>query len=385
MQPNKKRTTEYDLRHGVFSKTFLKKHSQVVYAIILIFLIPSVIIGNTLFTINRFGKNIDEQLRRQALVIAELFDTTAFNSLSDVDSVQTSIDRMLEGPDELRSFDVMVPDGGEFKIVASSIPANIDTTVSGTNTLLAWSTDEGIAHLSQPSLEDIRRDSSLAGERFWNVVFPLHDNDGQKIGLLNLKMTLAETDALFKSALIRSTLLLAGTVVIVLGLLLINTKLFQYAVLFRKLEEIDQMKDEFISMASHELRSPITAIKGYVSMFLDGNFGKITDAGTKGLTTIDASIRRLADLVEDLLDVSRIEQQRMKLTVEELQIEEVIEQTLTEFSVSAKGKNLTVIYEKKAIPKVSTDRDKLRQILVNLIGNAIKYTKKGSVTVSAEA
>src|SRR3989344_1632342 len=161
MPANKKRMTEYDLRHGVFSKAFLKKHSQIVYAIILIFLIPSVIIGNTLFTIHRFGKNIDERLRRQALVIAELFDTTAFNALSDVASVQTSIDRMLEGPDELRSFDVMVPDEGAFRIVASSIPSNIDTTVSGTNTLLAWSTDDGIAHLSHTSLEDIRRDSSL--------------------------------------------------------------------------------------------------------------------------------------------------------------------------------------------------------------------------------
>jgi len=385
MLGNKKRDTDYDLGAGVLSRAFLKKHSQVIYAVILIFFIPIVIIGNTIFTILRFDRNSEEQLRQQSLIIAELFDATAFNSLDDSARAQEAINRLLTGPDELRSFDIMVPKGEEFQIIASSFPENLDTMVSGTNILIAWSEDFGIAHLSQPSFELIRRDPDLAGERFYNVVFPLHDGDNNKIALLNLKMTLRDADASTKGAVIMSTILLTVTVIIVLGLLLLNTKLFQYAVLFRKLEEIDQMKDEFISMVSHELRSPITAIKGYVSMFLDGSFGKISDAGAKGLTTIDASIRRLADLVEDLLDVSRIEQQRMKLTIEQLSIEEVIEQTVTELSVSAKAKNLALIYEKKAAPKISTDRDKLRQILVNLIGNAIKYTKKGSVTVSAEA
>src|SRR3989344_4060128 len=129
MSGNKKHDTDYNLGTGILSRAFLKKHSQVIYAVILIFFIPIVIIGNTVFTIMRFGKNSEEQLRQQALIVAELFDATAFNSLDDSTRAQEAIDRLLTGPDELRSFDIMVPENDEFKIIASSFLENLNTMV----------------------------------------------------------------------------------------------------------------------------------------------------------------------------------------------------------------------------------------------------------------
>jgi len=364
-------------------KLFLKKYSQIIYAVILIILIPLVIITNTVFVIRKFQKNTDAQLQRQALGIAEVFDATSFNGLQDIEVVQSGISQMLSGPEELRSFDVMVPEGEEFTILASSFESNIGKSFSGRNAIIAWGTDQGIAHLTQEGLGDIERVFEQEDQRFWNVIFPLHDDAGKKVALLNMKMSVRIIDDLTKKTLIESFGLLIVTLVIVLALLLTNTRLFQYAFMYRKLEEVNAMKDEFISMASHELRTPITAISGYISMFLEGSFGALSAQGKTGLEIIASSTRRLAGLVEDLLDVSRIEQSRLKLTLEKVDLIDGISQTITELKINADSKKLGLEFVRAGpVPPVYADNDKVRQILVNLIGNAIKYTKQGSVTVS---
>lgn len=366
---------------------FLKKYSQIIYAIILMVLIPATIIGNSIFIIKKFQTTIDYQLHRQALLIAEVFDATAFQSLDDAPEAQKAIERMLATNDqELRSFDIIVPRDSTFTIVASSFPANVGKAVASPNVVLAWNTDEGIANLSEPTPEDTARDPELRDQRYWNVVFPLHDLDEKKIALLNLKMSVKVTDELTSQTLLGSGLILVLTLIIIVALLLINTRLFEFAILFNKLKEVDQMKDEFISMASHELRTPITAIKGYVSMFIDGSFGVITEQGKKGFAIIESSIRRLADLVEDLLDVSRIEQSRLQVNLAPVDLHEVITTTLDELQINAQSKHIALSFPtpKEKIPLVLADKDKLRQVLVNLVGNAIKYTKQGSVLVTAQ-
>lgn len=370
---------------GIVATAMLKKYSQVLYAIILIVLIPLVIIANTYFVIGKFKNLQDLQLQRQAMVIAELFDTTAFDSLNDLSRAKEAIKALSAGPEELRSFDILVPEGDQFRVVASSFSENVDTVVSAPNIAIAWTTNRGIAHQSTPSVDDIRHDPELTGERYWNVIFPLHTADGQKIAMLNLKMSLKVSTDLFSEVLKQSLLLLFGTLIIVLVLLFVNTRLFQFAILFKKLEEVDKMKDEFISMASHELRTPITAIRGYLSMFIDGSFGVMSEGAKKGIDIMNASINRLKDLVEDLLDVSRIEQQRIQMNLESVDLVKSITQTIDEISINAKEKKLEVRFEQTgAIPAVYADQDKMKQVLVNLIGNAIKYTKKGSVVVSAK-
>jgi signal transduction histidine kinase len=168
-------------------------------------------------------------------------------------------------------------------------------------------------------------------------------------------------------------------------LIFVNTRFFEYAILFRKLQEVDEMKDEFISMASHELRAPIAAINGYVVMFIEGGLGTFNEAGEKGLKIVRASIQRLGNLVEDLLDVSRIEQNRIDLTLKPLKIQNVIKQTLDEQKIQADAKGIELKHISRADwQPVYADSDKLRQILVNLIGNAIKYTKNGSVQIDVD-
>lgn len=145
------------------------------------------------------------------------------------------------------------------------------------------------------------------------------------------------------------------------------------------------MKDEFISMASHELRAPITGIRGYLKMILDKSFGELPDEVEEKLTLVASETDRLHDLVEDLLEVSRIEQQRIDLDIKPLDSQSIIEGMIQTFALQAKEKGLELKFTKQAdLPKMKADESRLKQILVNLISNAIKYTPQGSVSLSSE-
>lgn len=150
------------------------------------------------------------------------------------------------------------------------------------------------------------------------------------------------------------------------------------------LAELDKMKDEFISMASHELNTPLAAIEGYLSMVLDEGMGKIDKQSRTYLSRAYASSKRLAELILDLLNVSRIEQGRLKLKYELAAISEMIESVKNELQIKADGKK---IYLKAQIaqdlPKIWCDPNRIREVIVNLTGNALKFTDKGGVTVMA--
>jgi len=177
----------------------------------------------------------------------------------------------------------------------------------------------------------------------------------------------------------------------------------ELAVAYEKLKELDKLKDEFISIASHELNTPLAAIQGYLSMIIDEKLVKVDKQAEEWLKHVYESAKRLAALVKDLLDVSRIEQGRMQLEKKEIDIGYEIEAVMAEFQSMAKEKGLELVFEGfltpsgdfstpslkglrskngKKCPKVLADPMRIREVLANLISNAIKYTKKGKVTIS---
>jgi len=151
-----------------------------------------------------------------------------------------------------------------------------------------------------------------------------------------------------------------------------------------ELVKLDQAKSEFISIASHQLRTPLTVIKGYVSMILDGNFGALTNKLKEPLDKVFLSNQRLINLVEDLLNVSRIESGRLQVILENRQLEDLVASVYEELKAHAAKKGLKFSYNKPEtkLPMVRMDEEKMRQVIINLVDNSIKYTPKGSVTVS---
>jgi signal transduction histidine kinase len=143
-----------------------------------------------------------------------------------------------------------------------------------------------------------------------------------------------------------------------------------------KLQAIDAMKTEFVSMASHELLTPISAIEGYLSMILDEKMAKVDDPKAKEyMDRVYQSAKRLARLVADLLNVSRIEEGRLLVEKQDVELEELITSVVNELKFKAEGAKIVLSSEMPDETKVKlyVDPDKIKEVVVNLCGNSIKY------------
>jgi PAS domain S-box-containing protein len=152
---------------------------------------------------------------------------------------------------------------------------------------------------------------------------------------------------------------------------------------------VDRMKTEFVSTVSHELRTPLTAIKGHLDLIASGRAGPLTPEQGEFVGMAQASTRRLSALINDMLDISRIESGRVEVRRESVAVPPLARDALRMLEHEAARRQVTLSLstpEDAALPPVLGDADRITQVLVNLVGNGIKYTPAGgSVTVSAEA
>jgi two-component system NtrC family sensor kinase len=151
-----------------------------------------------------------------------------------------------------------------------------------------------------------------------------------------------------------------------------------------KITKSEAQQKELISIAAHQLRAPLTVINGYISMILEDNFGKISSEQGKALDQVYQSGLRLTRLVNNLLSVSRIESGRIRFDMAPAKIVPIVKDAIKELEVSAKVKNLKIVFkkDKQADVSLNIDEAKIRQVVTNLIENSIKYTDKGKVEVS---
>ncbi|HLZ15224.1 MAG TPA: ATP-binding protein, partial [Candidatus Saccharimonadales bacterium] len=145
-----------------------------------------------------------------------------------------------------------------------------------------------------------------------------------------------------------------------------------------KLRKLNDTKDDFISMASHQLRTPLTSVKGYVSMVLDGDAGKITALQRKLLTQSFISSQRMVYLISDLLNVSRLRTGKFVIEPVPCNLARVIQEEVEQLTETVKGRHLTLTYHRpEHFPTLMLDETKLRQVIMNFIDNAVYYTPSG--------
>ncbi len=152
------------------------------------------------------------------------------------------------------------------------------------------------------------------------------------------------------------------------------------------LKQLEQLKDEFVFIAAHELRTPVAAMKGYLSLVLDGTTGAITDGTRAYVEKVIASDNRLVQLVNDLLEVARSEAGRLTIKVSPIDMAPLVCAVLDELKALADEKSVKMVYEPSVdLPKVVGDADHVKEVMVNLVGNAIKYMGgAGTVTILHE-
>ncbi|HVS58539.1 MAG TPA: ATP-binding protein [Candidatus Saccharimonadales bacterium] len=151
-------------------------------------------------------------------------------------------------------------------------------------------------------------------------------------------------------------------------------------------EEVDRMKSEFISLASHQLRTPLSAIKTYAHMLLEGYMGTINSGQKQSLKTIVGAANRMNELISTLLNVTRIEAGTIAINPKSTRLTPLIEEILKEHEFQATENNITLSFKPPAgSSTITTDPVIVKEVLANLVGNAIKYTPpNGRVTVSVQ-
>ncbi len=151
-----------------------------------------------------------------------------------------------------------------------------------------------------------------------------------------------------------------------------------------KLKELDQMKSEFLSLATHQIRAPLTAIKGYASMLIDGDYGPLPPKAKDSTKIIMKSCQNLINIVGDFLNISRIEQGRMVYEKSVFDIKELLKEVVDEIRPNIHQKlSLELNIENENNPQnIKADRSKIKQIIGNIIDNSIKYTPKGFIKVN---
>jgi signal transduction histidine kinase len=144
-----------------------------------------------------------------------------------------------------------------------------------------------------------------------------------------------------------------------------------------ELEKQGRAKAEFISIVAHELRTPLTSIVGYLELFFEGRFGGLPAAMQRPLTSLQRNANRLKRLVDEMLDVSRIDAGRVVVYPSPVDLGEVVREVVTELSPLARAKQQRVETEVAPVGELEGDRDKLTRIVINLVSNAIRYTPPG--------
>lgn len=151
----------------------------------------------------------------------------------------------------------------------------------------------------------------------------------------------------------------------------------------RELRELDKLKSAFLANMSHELRTPMNSIIGYTDLLLDGIDGEINEEQQKSLGKVQHNAQHLLQLINDILDMAKIESGKIELSPQMTDIQELTESIATIFEPTIKKKGLTLQLDfAEHLPPVYVDEDKVRQIFINLLSNAVKFTEKGGVRIT---
>ena len=352
---------------------FIKQYPAVLYSFLLIVILPLLLYYNTFLILKSFQENIDYSLQTKALTIENILETLLSDFFDNPEVLQQKIEEIAQENPEIKELSILTQKpGGKFIVLVSQNPDEIGIEVQDPSFALSYSQDNALANLR-----------TKENERFWNVMKPIFNKEGsEKIGLINISLSLKDADALVTQTIFRSYIIVLIIILFSLFLILQHTRLFGYVSLSKKLQEIDKMKDDFIRMTTHELRSPIITVVGYIDI-LEQEIKSLTKKQKESFRRAKISAKNLSDLVEDILEVSRIEQGRLDFAPKIISPSRAIKIIVEELGIKAEQKKLSLDSEvAKGNYYIKVNPKRFRQILVNLIENSIKYTFKGGISIT---
>lgn len=355
---------------------FIKENPRILYSLFLIIVIPLTIFYITFSTSKKFQEAMDSTLRMNISLIQGVIGNLVFDEISQKELLQEKIEKIVKENPENRQLRIILLEGGKFKIIASQDSQEIGRPIEGKAIEMAFAQNEAITFLTYDEKNQERR---------WEAFKSFKNKEGEKIGVIGMGFSLKTTDLLMKKLFFSTYIVAIIAILLTLFLVLQHTQLFGYVSLFKKLQEIDRVKDEFIRMATHELQSPITNIRGYILTLKEEIENILTKQQKEDFFRIEISAKNLSNLIDDILEVVRIEQGRLDFGLQAIQPQKIIEETVKELELKAKEKNLKLVFQsKESMSLIEVNPNRLRQIIFNLADNAIKYTPSGQIEIFSQ-
>lgn len=363
---------------------FVIKNPAILSSLMLLVLIPLALYFNTYLAIQSFQKTMDASIMNTAFVAERIFDVFSVDLISSPQNLQQKIEEIFKkSQEDIVQIKVGVLKEGTFETIASYPKENETNELQSSEIKAYFETVRKLAWERQEK-EIGFLSFGKNGEKLRNVVRTIYNQSGERIGIVEMTISLKEIDNYVNGNFKQMYIILIIAIILTLFLIINHTKLFNYSVLYKKIQELDKMKDDFVSMTAHELRTPIAAICGYAEILKEKIGKSIKPEEAEHLSRVIISANRLSVLIDDILDVSRIEQGKLPIELQKISPIKIIKEVVDELQIKADEKNIQLIFMQNQAEEqsfISADPQRLKQILINLIGNSIKYTKKGKVEI----
>lgn len=381
-----------------------KNKFELIYAIAIIIAVPAIIVINTIYLGNQAREDFVTEARRKADIVNQSVAISAKQLIKtgNTESLNGYLDEFSDQSPTLKDVYVAGINDDSIDIIASnkegyklsdhqeqSINFAIETCktiVRNKNELQSVNSSESVK-IDCPGVasKGVSYDNNGNKTNTWEVTTPVLNEDYDIVAVAASTITTADADELLDNTFFRSYIFLAISVLIVVALLVHHFKLAGYSQLLAKQKEINQTLSDFLSVATHELKAPTSIIKGYISNVTDGTFGEVSKDVKAQLFVALNQTDRLNSLVQDLLNVSRVEQGRIQYEITTVDLNATIGAIVENYRANALEKNIVLIYKPEGVSLVKADAGRAQEIFTNLIDNSIKYTPSGSVTITHEA
>ena len=354
---------------------------EIAYSILVFITIPAIVIVNTVVLLNITRKSVlNNELRRKADLVNTVIAQASLEDINagNYDLVQKNLQGIEDVQPAVTQSIVVVKEDGELKSVAATSSASKKLTDEA-KTQLGFAIDnkQSIARL----IDSTDRNGKPA--QAWNVATPVLNEKDKVVAVVATSTLTSDTQEAIDKAYQVSFFVLLASVALIFALLFRHLRMVSYVSLLAKQRELNQTMSDFLSVATHELKAPTTIIKGYLSNVMDGLFGPIDDKVRDQLMTALAQTDRLNALVQDLLNVSRVEQGRISYTYAPVDTTKLLTMITSNYLLIASEKGLAMVYQQlPSTPVIKADEGRMQEVFTNLIDNAIKYTATGSVTIS---
>lgn len=353
--------------------TYVRNHPQLLMTILLIVVIPvAFLMSGQQFLVA--ARDNQERLEKDRIgIMHDLFSSFVVASGFDSENIQKEIEHIVDLNPDITEFIFAHEEGNDIRILASR-----DSALRG-----SFEPNPQFFRISNANPdESIISPFARDGIRYWQSIKLVRgaQNDDYYI---YLETSLERIDALFASRIMTAYLWLLGILSVVLILVVRHVRLIDYAYLYSETKKANEMKDLFTNMIAHELRAPLTAMRGYASMIREN--AEVAPEIKEHASKIEDAAGRLVLIVSDLLDVARIHSGKLSITKTNVDVQKVIASVLEIMQSVAKEKNISLSQEGvRASLFIHIDEKRLYQALTNLVSNSLKYTSTGSIAVSVE-